>query len=54
MTDTKTTTGPAPDALDVTDVHGPIDFLLLEFSADKATPAAGALLELVERGIVRN
>jgi uncharacterized membrane protein len=36
------------------DVHGPIDFLLLEFDADKATgEAAAALLDLVEQGIVR-
>lgn len=36
------------------DVLGPIDFLLLEFSADKMDgSAATALLDLVERGIVR-
>ena len=36
------------------DVHGPIDFLLLEFSADKMDgAAAAALFDLVERGIVR-
>lgn len=36
------------------DVHGPIDFLLLEFSADKMDgSAARALLDLVEQGIVR-
>jgi Family of unknown function (DUF6325) len=39
---------------DSEDVHGPIDFLLLEFDADKATgEAAAALLDLVRRGIVR-
>jgi hypothetical protein len=37
-----------------TEIHGPIDFLLLEFSAEKMTgAAAAALLDLVERGIVR-
>ena len=36
------------------DVHGPIDFLLLEFDGTKMTGEAGdALLELVQRGIVR-
>lgn len=36
------------------DVHGPIDFLLLEFSADKMNgEAATALLDLVTRDIVR-
>jgi len=35
------------------DVHGPIDFLLLEFSADRLTGgAAQELLELVDKGIV--
>jgi hypothetical protein len=35
------------------DVHGPIDFVLLEFSADKLTGgAAQALLHLVDKGIV--
>ena len=36
------------------DVHGPIDFLLLEFASEKMTggPAA-ALLDLVEQGTVR-
>lgn len=37
-----------------TDVHGPIDFVLIEFSADRLTGEAGpALLDLVERGVVR-
>ena len=37
-----------------TDVHGPIDFVLIEFPGDKATGAAGkALADLVERGVVR-
>jgi hypothetical protein len=36
-----------------TDVHGPIDFVLLEFSADRLTGgAAQALLDLVDKGIV--
>jgi hypothetical protein len=46
MTDTGTA--------DLTDVYGPIDFLLLEFDPDKATgEAAAAILDLVEAGIVR-
>ena len=37
-----------------TDVHGPIDFVLIEFPADRLTGEAGpALLDLVERGVVR-
>jgi uncharacterized membrane protein len=37
-----------------TEVTGPIDFLLLEFDADKATgEAAAALFELIEQGIIR-
>lgn len=36
------------------EVHGPIDFLLLEFPGDKLTGEAGAaLLDLVDAGIVR-
>ena len=35
------------------DVHGPIDFVLIEFSADRLTGgAAQALLDLVDKGIV--
>jgi hypothetical protein len=35
------------------DVHGPIDFVLLEFSADRLSgEAAQALLDLVDKGIV--
>ena len=35
------------------DVHGPIDFILIEFSADRLTgEAAQALLDLVDKGIV--
>jgi hypothetical protein len=35
------------------DVHGPIDFVLIEFSADRLTGgAAQALLHLVDKGIV--
>lgn len=37
-----------------TDVHGPIDFVLLEFPRDRLTGEAGkALADLVERGVVR-
>lgn len=37
-----------------TDVHGPIDFVLIEFPADRLTgEAAPALIDLVERGVVR-
>jgi uncharacterized membrane protein len=36
------------------DAFGPIDFLVLEFPADRMTgEAAAALLDLVERGIIR-
>ncbi|MEZ5145145.1 MAG: DUF6325 family protein [Acidimicrobiales bacterium] len=36
------------------DVHGPIDFVLVEFSADRAQgKAAAALLDLVEAGTIR-
>jgi uncharacterized membrane protein len=36
------------------DVHGPIDFVLIEFPADRLTGEAGpALLDLVEQGVVR-
>lgn len=36
------------------DVHGPIDFVLIEFPGDGLTGApADALLDLVERGVVR-
>jgi len=35
------------------EVHGPIDFILIEFSADRLTGrAAEALLELVDKGII--
>jgi hypothetical protein len=35
------------------DVHGPIDFVLIEFSEDRLTgEAAQALLDLVDKGIV--
>lgn len=38
----------------VTDVHGPIDFVLIEFTADRFTGStAQALMDLVERGVVR-
>lgn len=37
-----------------TEVHGPIDFLLLEFPSDRLTgEAAPALRDLVERGVIR-
>jgi hypothetical protein len=37
-----------------TDVHGPVDFVLIEFSGDRLTGrTAEALLDLVERGVVR-
>ncbi|MFD0689055.1 DUF6325 family protein [Actinomadura fibrosa] len=36
------------------DVHGPIDFLLLEFPGDRLTgDTARALMDLVERGVIR-
>lgn len=35
-------------------VHGPVDFVLVEFSADRVTGrAADELVELVDRGIIR-
>lgn len=37
-----------------TAVHGPIDFVLIEFPADRVTGAAAdAILDLVDRGIIR-
>lgn len=37
-----------------TDVHGPIDFVLLEFPGDRLTgEAAPALMDLVDRGVIR-
>jgi hypothetical protein len=37
-----------------TDVHGPVDFVLLEFTGDRLTGrAAQELLDLVDRGIIR-
>jgi hypothetical protein len=37
-----------------TEVHGPVDFVLIEFSGERLTGrTAEALLDLVERGIVR-
>lgn len=39
---------------DTTDVYGPIDFVLIEFPGDTLKgEAANALLDLVEKGIVR-
>ena len=36
------------------DVHGPVDFVLLEFPGDRLTgEAAAALMDLVERGVIR-
>src|SRR5215213_9686643 len=52
MTDTRTRS--ATDATTAPEVHGPIDFLLLEFKGDKMDGQAGeALLDLVSRGIIR-
>jgi len=40
--------------MSTTAVHGPIDFVLIEFAADRVTGAAAeALMDLVERGVVR-
>lgn len=40
-------------AIDTTGVHGPIDFLLLQFSSENMTGAgAEEILDLVERGII--
>lgn len=37
-----------------TEVHGPVDFVLIEFPADQLTGEAGpALVDLVERGLIR-
>ena len=37
-----------------TEVHGPVDFALIEFPADRLTGEAGpALVDLVERGLIR-
>ena len=39
--------------METADVHGPIDFVLIEFQADRLTgEAAQALLDVVEKGIV--
>ena len=36
------------------EVHGPIDFVLIEFPRDRLTGEAGpALMDLVERGVIR-
>lgn len=41
-------------AATTTEVHGPIDFLLIEFPADRLTgEASQALMDLVERGVIR-
>ena len=43
-----------PSVNSVNDLHGPIDFVLLEFPTDRLTGEAGpALLDLVERGVIR-
>jgi hypothetical protein len=48
MTTTSNPTTTAPD------VHGPVDFVLLEFPRDRLTGEAGqALVDLVEQGTVR-
>ena len=37
-----------------TEVHGPVDFVLIEFPTDRLTGEAGpALVDLVERGLIR-
>jgi dihydroorotase-like cyclic amidohydrolase len=37
-----------------TEVHGPVDFVLIEFPGDQLTgEAAPALIDLVERGVIR-
>ncbi len=37
-----------------TDVHGPVDFVLIEFPGDRLTgEASRALLDLIERGVIR-
>jgi hypothetical protein len=37
----------------IRDVHGPIDFVLIEFPQDRLTGRAGeALMDLVERGVI--
>ena len=39
---------------ETTDVHGPIDFVLIEFPGDQLTgEVAPALIDLVERGVIR-
>jgi uncharacterized membrane protein len=44
----------APTAGSTNALHGPIDFVLLEFPTDRLTGEAGpALLDLVERGVIR-
>jgi len=41
-------------SITATDVHGPIDFVLIEFPQDRLTGEAGqALMDLVERGVIR-
>jgi hypothetical protein len=41
-------------ATNLSDVHGPIDYVLIEFPMDRLTGEAGpALVDLVERGVVR-
>lgn len=40
--------------LSANDLHGPVDFVLLEFPTDRLTGEAGpALLDLVDRGVIR-
>ncbi len=36
----------------MTDTHGPIDFVLLEFTGDDLSTTAAALMDLIGRGIV--
>lgn len=49
-----TTTTSSGDAAHPADVHGPVDFVLIEFPSDKLTGEAGpALVDLVDRGVIR-
>jgi len=49
-----TTTTSSSDAGPRMDVHGPVDFVLIEFPSDQLTgEAAPALVDLVDRGLIR-
>jgi uncharacterized membrane protein len=48
------TTSETPVVGSANDVHGPIDFVLIEFQTERLTGEAGpALLDLVSRGVIR-